>query len=526
MSAQRTSMHRLQELLRLHRQGISARRAGQLLKMSRNTVREYLAALGKAGLLAGEATDLPDPSVLREAVERYRPSTAGPQERSSVEKWRPTIEELEARGIGARVIYDTLRLEHSDFQGSYYAVKRLCARLREARPPSPDDVAIPVETGPGEVAQVDFFEIDKLWDPKQGRLRRCWLFVMVLGFSRHLYIDFVFDQRAETWQQLHVAAFAFFGGVPRVIVPDNLKAAVIRAAFDSSGEISLNRSYVELARYYGFLVDPTPAYAPQKKGKVERAGRYVRDSYVKPRAFADLHEARAGRLRWVTEIAGARTHGTTGRKPLEHFEVAERAALLPLPALPFAPTIWHQAKVHTDCHLQFRQHLYSVPWTLVGQELWVRATHETVTVHTLDERVATHRRSDGHGRTTEPSHLPPEREQWRRRDRVYWEEQALGLGGEVFTYVSELFEAEEVLLQLRKVQAIVTFLRHYPPARREAACRRARHFGVTRVGVFKDILRKELDLEPLPGTLLPTHGALDEPRFARDAADFTRTSES
>jgi transposase len=515
-------MHRLQELLRLHRQGVSARRAAQLLKMSRNTVRQYLAALDAAGLLVGEVDDLPKLGVLREAVDSSRPCTTGAQEQSSVELWRPAIERLEARGVGPKAIYDTLRLEHSDFQGSYYAVKRLCARRRKERPPNPDHVAIPVETSPGQVAQVDFFEIGKLWDPKQGRLRRCWLFVMVLAFSRHLYIDFVFDQRAETWQLLHVAAFVFFGGVPHVVVPDNLKAAVIRAAFNSSGEIALNRSYAELARYYGFLVDPTPAYSPQKKGKVERAGRYVRDSYCKPRDFADLQEARAGRLRWVTEIAGARTHGTTGRKPLELFESVEQAALLPLPTLPFAPTIWHQAKVHTDSHLQFRQHLYSVPWRLLGQQLWVRATHETVTVHTPDERVATHRRCDGHGRTTESSHLPPAREQWRRRDRGYWEEQALGLGEEVFTYVSELFEAQEVLLQLRKVQAIVTFLRDYPPERREAACRRARHFGVTHVGAFKDILRKELDLEPLPGTLLPTHGALEEPRFARSAAAFTR----
>jgi len=524
MSAPRISMHRLEEVLRLHRRGVSARRVGRLLKMSRNTVRRYLVALEGAGLLNGAPESLPELAALQAAVRAAHEPVPGPQERSSVEQWRPTIEALEAKGTGAKAITDTLRLEHEDFDGSYDAVKRFCRRLRAQRPPDPNLVAIPVETRPGQVAQVDFFEVPKILDPKEGRLRRCWLFVMVLAHSRHMFIDLVFDQRAETWQRLHVEAFAFFGGVPAVVVPDNLKAAVIRAVFDSSGEVALNRTYVELARHYGFQIDPTPAYSPKKKGKVERAGQYVRKNFILPRDFVDIHDARAQRARWVNEIAGQRLHGTTGKRPLEVFSAIEKDQLLPLPAAPFTPTVWHLAKVHTDSHLQFRKHLYSVPWQQIGEHLWVRATHETVAVVSLEGRLATHRRCDGHGRTTEARHLPPAREQWRHQSREYWEERAERLGPEVLTYVAELFETDDVLLQLRKVQAIVIFLADYPPTRRTAACRRARHFGVTGVRAFKDILRKELDLEPLPGTLVPTFGSLSDPRFARGAAAFATTN--
>jgi len=492
-----------------------------MTELSRTTARRYLRALADSGLLEGPAEALPEESELRAAVDAVLPPQQPKQQVSSVAGWEPHILQMAEKGVTPKVIYDRLRLQDEDFQGSYDAVKRLCARWKRERAPVATEVAIPVQTAPGQVAQVDFFEVQRLVDPKLGQLRRCWLFVMQLAYSRHLFAQLVFDQRAETWQRLHAEAFAFFGGVPEVIVPDNLKAAVIRAAFTSSGEIELHRSYVELARHYAFLVDPTPVRSPNKKGKVERVGRYVRDSYLKGREFEDIHEARAGLPRWVREIAGARTHGTTGWKPLEQFLLVEKASLKALPSAPFNPRTWHQATVHRDSHVQFRYHLYSVPWRLLGKKVWICATAEDVEIRAEDERVALHRRQDGHGRTTNLAHLPDERAQWGHQDRGYWEKQAEALGDQVHAYVCSLFEADDVLLQLRKVQAVVSFLRTYPAERREAACKRALFFGVTHVRTFKDVLRKNLDLEPLPGDLFTRHGVLEAPRFARGAASFT-----
>lgn len=523
MSAHRTGMHRLQRLVRLHREGVSLRRCCRQLRMGRNTARDYRTALSKAGLLDGPVDQLPDLQELKAAVQREIPPVTPPQQVSSVSPWAHDIEAMAAKGAMSRAIFDALRLEKSGFNGSYDAVKRFWRRLQRAMPPTESDVAIPVYSKPGEIAQVDFFELPKVFDPIEGRKRRCWAFVMLLSHSRHMFVDLVFDQRAETWQKLHSKAFVFFGGVPKVIVPDNLKAAVIRAAFDSSGVIALNRSYEEIARYYGFLIDPAPAYAPKKKGKVERSGKYFRSNYIRPRVGQDIDSLRAGITAWVREIAGKRLHGTTGRQPYEMFVEEELPALKPCPSVPFSQVIWHHAKVHADSHLQFRQHLYSVPWAYLHKRLWLKATEKSVVVYADDERVATHRRRDSRGRSTVSGHLPERREQWGHQSRLFWEDKASSMGDEVFTYVLELFDTEDVLLPLRKVQAIVTFLQDYPPERQVAACERARFFGVTGVRAFKDILRKGHDAEPLPNAIVRRFGELDSPRFARGAAAFSTT---
>lgn len=114
---------------------------------------------------------------------------------------------------------------------------------------------------------------------------------MVLGHSRHMFCKVVFDQKIETWLELHVEAFDFFGGSPKVVVPDNLKAAVIRNAFGIGGDdTELNRSYRELARHYGFKIDPTPPYSPKKKGKVESAVKYVKGNALRGREGEDTRE--------------------------------------------------------------------------------------------------------------------------------------------------------------------------------------------------------------------------------------------
>lgn len=230
-------MHRLQDLVRLHRMREQARSAARQLKMGPNTARAYREALSAAGLLDGSPTELPEMEVLRAAVDKHVPRKPAAQEESSIEIWTKQIEAFLEDELEPKAIFDRLRLEHDQdspgrqkFKGSYWAVKRMCRRLRQ-RGVSPEKIAIPVETEPGEVAQVDFGEIGKLLDPEQRVLRRAWVFVMVLGFSRHMFAKVVFDQKTETWLELHVEAFKTLAGVPRVVVPDNLKAAVIRAAF-------------------------------------------------------------------------------------------------------------------------------------------------------------------------------------------------------------------------------------------------------------------------------------------------------
>ena len=450
-------------------------------------------------------------------------TTSVPQQISSITDWEPAIANLLQGGAGPTSIYDRLRTEHEEFTGSLSAVKRLCARLRGEQPVTPNDVAIRVETAPGEVAQVDFGYAGRLYDPAKGVVRRTWLFVMVLGYSRNMVARLVFDQKVETWLRLHIECFKELGGVPEVIVPDNLKAAVIRAAFGVDDEPALNRSYCELARHYGFQIDPTPPRAPQKKGKVERAIRYVKQNFFAARTFADIDQARRELGTWVREIAGLRRHGTTNRQPLLVFEEEERGALRRLPHGRWERTIWKKARVHRDCHVQIEGGFYSVPWRLLGQEVWARYSEHDVRIHHEDQRVATHARVARGERSTLGEHLPEERRDLRHRSKTYWLERAARIGPESHRYVEEVFDSDDVLLHLRRVQGIVSYLEQHPRPRAEAACLRARHYGNHSYLAVKNILRKGLDMEPLEDSKqrVWSQGS----RFARNPKDLFQDKE-
>ena len=514
MSQKRTEMDQLQELVRLHRMGTGSREVARLLGISPNTERQYREILVAEGLLVGAVDALPELAELKAAVGKHAGEKRTPQQTSSVERWTETVRAMMAKEATPKAIYDCLRLEHKEFAGSLSAIKRLYARLRGERPVEASDIAIPVVSAPGEIAQVDFGYVGKLYDPAQGVLRKAWVFVMVLTYSRHLFARVVFDQRVTTWMALHVEAFKHFGGVVETVVPDNLKAAVVRAAFGFSEEPALNRSYRELARHYGCKIDPTPPYSPEKKGGVESAVKYVKRNFFAPREFADIHDANRRLDAWTIEIAGQRLHGTTHRRPLELFEL-EKVHLRPLPPTRFECIEWKQVTVHTDSQIAFERRLYPVPWRLMGKKVWVQATPTTIAVYWEDTRVATHQRNKPVPPEIYDQYLPDQRSPLRYRSQSFWLERAERLGVDVVAYVREVFACDDVLSQLRTVQAVVTHLETFPVARAQAACRRAQYYGNYTYPGVRDILRQGLDREPLPVAVVPAATATERPRYAR-----------
>jgi transposase len=494
--------------------------------MGRDTEAGYRRQLSSAGLLEGDPAELPAIELIKAAIATVVSESIAQQESSSVEPWRQQIEPMVERGAGPRAIRDCLRISHQDFTCSESAVKRFVARLRKDRGISAADVAIPVETGPGEVAQVDFGYAGKIYDASTGKQRRTWVFVMTLGFSRRMFVCFVHDQTVETWLRCHIRAFEHFGGVPAVIVPDNLKAAVVRCAFAVDGETTLNRSYLELARFYGFLVDPAPPRSPEKKGKVEAGVRYVRSSFVAPRDLNELGlEGSAQELaKWLREVADTRIHGTTRERPIDLFEREEKKALKELPPVRFQIVIWKKATVHPDSHVVYEKRLYSVPFRLIKQKVFLRVTGSSITIYFNDERVATHSIGTKGHRSTIESHLPEERAPWRHRSQAFWQQRATVLGKEVGELVETIFASQNGLSRLRVVQSIVTHLEPFPEERRTAACRRALAFGNLTYQGIKQILLKGLDREPWPPAGAPKSGGLDKPRFSRAPSEFAQST--
>lgn len=443
--------------------------------MGPNTARRYRAVLVSAGLLDGPLGDLPDVAAIRAAIDHALP----PLERrpAPLEAWRSRIEALYAAGLSARATFDRLRIETlgepAPLAGSSYsAVKRAYSQIRRERGVEPEDVVIPVESVLGE-AQVDFGYAGLLYDPERGILRRAWAFVMILTHSRLMFVRLVFDQKTETWLDLHEQAFRAFDRVPTTVVPDNTRRAVMRAAFGIDGPAELERSYREFAQCYGFMIDPAPPGAPRKRGKAEAAVKYLRRNPLAGRHGHAIDEAQRALDRWNREIASTRVHGSTGRRPVDVFEKEERAAMRPLPERPTLRAMWKRATVHPDCHVTSRGRLFSVPWRLVHEVVWVRACGSTVEVFHRDQRVAVHA-DRGLRRTTIEEHLPEDRRDLRHRGRAFWEVRAHRIGPETFALVREVFKQDDVLSHLRQVQAIVRHLECFPPSRAEATARHVR----------------------------------------------------
>ena len=173
----------------------------------------------------------------------------------------------------------------------------------------------------------------------------------------------------------------------------------------------------------------------------------------------------------------------------------------------------------------FDKRLYSVPWRLVGQQVWLRASATTILVFADDVRVAMHDRRGSSVRSTHDEHLPEERAPWRHRSRVYWEERAERIAPAVGAYIRDVFDSDDVLSMLRTVQAMVTHLEKFPVERAVAACARAQHFGSYRYGTIKNILRDGLDLSPVGATATTSSGALTAPRFARTIHELVDRAE-
>jgi transposase len=282
------------------RQGQSDRAIAAAVGVDRKTVGRYRAWAVEQALLSGT---LPALGELNRLLEETMKGPPPPQNVSSVERYRDAIVKLREANVEVMAIHS--RLQDKGYTGSYSSVLRFVRRLE----PSEPKVTVRVETAPGEEAQVDFGFAGWMIDPETGALRRAWVFVLVLSWSRHQYVEFVFDQTVATWLRLHRNAFEYLGGVPERAVIDNLKAGIAKICFQ---EPQAQHAYRECAEHYGFLISPCRPRTPEHKGKVEQGGvHYVKRNFLAGRESMTLTQANREVLRWVETTAGRRTHGTT-----------------------------------------------------------------------------------------------------------------------------------------------------------------------------------------------------------------------
>lgn len=196
---------------------------------------------------------------------------------------------------------------------------------------------------------------------------------------------------------------------------------MIRAAFAVDDETALNKSCRELARHYVFKLDPTSYRSPKDKARVEAGVKCTKGNFFKTRCDEDGAVVRVNLQRWTDDIAKVRDHGTTRRRQIDVVVEDEKAALLPPPQKRYELIVWSKAHVHRDCHVALDNAVYSVPWTLVGEDIEVRAKPSSLAMFFKDTRVAKHEREPKGKSSTKEEHLPEVRRNHRHRNRAYWE---------------------------------------------------------------------------------------------------------
>lgn len=493
-----------QVLVRL-RQGDSERDIARARLMGRRKTAALHALAVARGWLGADAP-LPDDEQIASALATPKQASSTI---SSLEPYRAIITRWVERGVNGVAIHAALKREHG-YTGSYSSVYRILKAIGASRPP---DATVALTFAAGEAAQVDFGAGPILDDPASGRARRTWCFVMTLCFSRHQYVEFVWDQTVATWLGCHRRAFEWFAAVPRRLIIDNAKCAIVRAC---ARDPLVNRAYAEAAEGYGFKIDACPPADPQKKGIVEAGVKYVKGNFLPTRGFRDMADLNAQARTWVMKEAGVRVHGTTRERPLERFAI-ERPLMRELPDI--APDLgsWHGVSVHRDCHVQHERILYSVPFTLVGKRLWLRATDSTVAIFEDYRWVATHPRGRKPGaRFTITEHLPPAAQAFFRHDRHWCLTQARAVGPACTQLIEQLL-ADRIVERLRAAQGVLRMTERFGALRLEAACARALVHASPFYRTVKTILVNGYDTQPLPNpiTLQPYAGSA---RFAREAA--------
>lgn len=399
--ANQLKMAEVQVILSLARGGWSNRHIARQLGVHRETVARHLRLADAADSKPASAPIGSEGAPLgSEGQFSSKPASAPIGWVSAADGWRePIVQKLEA-GLTAQRIYQDLRSDHG-YGGSYYSVRRLIKKLT-ADTPAPFRR---MECEAGAEAQVDFGRGAPVVPAGCGKRKGTWVFRIVLSHSRKGYAEAVHRQSTDDFLRCLENAFAHFGGVPRTLVIDNLRAAVKRADWFDPELCPKVRAF---AAHYGIAILPTKPYTPRHKGKIERGIGYVKSNALRGRHFASLADQNQHLQTWETSVADTRIHGTTRRQVKEVFESAEKPALLPLPPSRF--DLFQEAlrSVHRDGHVEVKGAYYSAPPEFMGQRLWARWDGRIVRL--LDQKmrlVATHVQRPPGSFSTLDAHILP-----------------------------------------------------------------------------------------------------------------------
>lgn len=508
------------EIIRRWQAGESQRQIAAHTGLSRNTVAKYLKTAISLGL--SPAGPVPTDDQLT-ALARLGDTTPAIAESAPTDTrllaYRDQIDTwLHQDHLQLTRIQE--KLGHAGCTVPYTSLRRFLARQGWLNAPRSTVRLVP--SPPGQCAEMDFGQLGVFSDPDTHRKRTVWALVIVLTYSRHLFVWPLFEQTLSAVIEGLEAAWRFFEGVPHRLVLDNFPAAVAQA---DPLMPRLTKGFLEYAQFRGFLADPARPHHPQDKPHVERAIPYVRERFFKGGQFRGLGDLREQAQRWSREVAGQRVHGTTHRIPLVVFRDEEQAHLLPRSAQDFDVPQWRTLTVHPDHHIDFLGALYSVPTLSCppGTRVEVRGDRTMVKIYHMGTLVKEHVRQSKGGRATDANDYPPERTTYALRAPDRLREQAHALGPAIGAFADHLLEGPLPWAKLRQGQKLLRLAERYTAARLDDACRRALAFDLIDVRRVERILVQALEREAVPirdSTTPPPPPA----RFARPGSAFAHHS--
>jgi len=487
MPTQRISMRNLREILRLRLQaGLSLRQIKDSQRVSLGAVQGIVSQATDQGLDWPSIEQLNDTQLARLF---YPESDTRASSQFQVPDWVMVHQELKRKGVTKHLLWEEYSQQYPNRSYSYPQfchlyqqwVKKQRRSMRQTHQA-------------GDKLFVDYAgQTVPIVDGASGEIRQAQVFVAVLGASNYTYCEATWSQSLPDWLGSHARAFTFFGGVSRLIVPDNLKSGVSKACrYDPD----VNPSYQQLAAHYGVAIMPARPYKPQDKAKAE-VGVQIIERWILAKlrhqtffSLAELNQCISALLVGVNQKPFKQFKGSRQ----QWFESLDQPALQPLPKQPYQYTDIKTVKVHVDYHIQYDNHLYSVPHHLVGEKLELHAKDYLIELYFQHQRVTSHARCYHPGTTTFPEHMPTRHEkhhQWNAGRLMNW---AKDIGDEVLLWVkTQLKQKQHEQQAYRACLGLLNLSKNYPHQRLNNACAIANQNQLDRLGQIKSILNSNQD---------------------------------
>lgn len=490
MPKERLSMRKIKELLRLKfESGLSIRQISTSLRLGVGSVHEYLSRVRVAGL----SWPLPEGLTEEQLEERlFPPPVTRSADARPLPNWKQLDTELKRKGVTLRLLWE----EHRTANPEGLGYSQFCKNFSDFK--GTLDPRMRQNHKAGEKLFVDYAGLTlPLIDRTTGEIRPVQIFVATLGASSYTFAEATLTQSIPDWIASHNRAFAFFGGVPELLVCDNLKSGVTTPC---RYEPDIQRTYEEMATHYASAVLPARVVKPRDKAKVESGVQSVEERVLAPlrnRQFFSLAEINQAIAPLLTDLNSRQMQGRDHSRA-DLFAQVDKPALKPLPARPYEIGLWSRARVHIDYHIALDDRFYSVPYTLLKQEVEVRRSGAIVEVYHKGERIASHTAVTAkYGRSTQDMHMPESHKQyagWTPERLLAW----VANTGPYTRQVGETILASHAHPQqgFRSCLGLIRLSSSYGAERTEAACRKALTMQAANYKSVKAILANNADKQP------------------------------